>query len=142
MHDRKVSSTRCIRLLSETPVDTIENILAGRALLPRQELDGAFVIHAGAVRSFQRLPVYLGIDPAGADCNGMQIGIFIVDFYCADKDLVLEVDGSIHETQVEEDANRQEFLEQKGLQVLRFMNDEVLGDLGTVLKKIRDALSP
>ncbi len=68
------------------------------------------------------------------------IGIFIVDFYCAEKDLVIEVDGPIHDFQVQEDATRQEFLEQKGLTVIRFRNDEVLGDLNGVLAMIQRAL--
>ncbi|SRR6266545_779673 len=42
------------------------------------------------------------------------IGPFIVDFYCAAARLVVEVDGPIHDSQQEQDALRQGFLEQTG----------------------------
>ncbi len=61
---------------------------------------------------------------------------FIVDFYCAEMRLVIEVDGPIHEYTQEEDAVRQQFLESQGLRVLRFTNDEVLNDLPSVLARI------
>ncbi len=65
---------------------------------------------------------------------------FIVDFYCGDAGLVIEVDGPIHQYTVEEDAIRQQFLESQGLRVLRFTNDQVLNDLENVLTTIRQAL--
>jgi very-short-patch-repair endonuclease len=61
---------------------------------------------------------------------------FIVDFYCVKANLVIEVDGPIHERQREEDAQRQSVLESPDLTVLRFTNDEVLDDLGNVLSTI------
>src|SRR5258707_2735504 len=51
---------------------------------------------------------------------------FIVDFFCAERKLVIEVDGDIHQYTVIEDTIRQEFLEQQGLRIIRFTNDEVL----------------
>ncbi len=63
---------------------------------------------------------------------------FIVDFYCAEARLVVEVDGPIHDTQVEEDRFRQEMLEACGLTVIRFTNEEVQTKLGVVLTSIRD----
>jgi len=65
---------------------------------------------------------------------------FIVDFYCSEAGLVLEVDGPIHQYTPEEDAIRQEFLEAHGLRVLRFRNGEVLGSIGSVLDAIIAAL--
>jgi very-short-patch-repair endonuclease len=65
---------------------------------------------------------------------------FIVDFFCAEQKLVIEVDGDIHQYTVVEDALRQEFLEQQGLRVIRFTNDEVLYSIETVLTKIREVL--
>lgn len=61
---------------------------------------------------------------------------FIVDFYCADHALVIEVDGGIHDYTVEEDAIRQEYLESLGLRVLRFRNEEILTALDHVLAQI------
>jgi len=61
---------------------------------------------------------------------------FIADFYCAEKKLVLEIDGLIHETQQEEDQHREEILESLGLNILRIKNEEV-EDISKVLEKIR-----
>jgi very-short-patch-repair endonuclease len=65
---------------------------------------------------------------------------FIVDFYCIEAGLVIEIDGSIHEYTVEEDVIRQEYLEGLGLRVLRFTNDQVLGEMNSVLEKINELL--
>src|SRR5690606_34253297 len=65
---------------------------------------------------------------------------FIVDFYCSQARLVVEVDGPIHEQQQEYDELRQAFIESLGLRVLRFTNDEVLGDIESVLARIEEAL--
>jgi tRNA nucleotidyltransferase/poly(A) polymerase/very-short-patch-repair endonuclease len=64
------------------------------------------------------------------------IGPFVVDFYCAEKKLVIEVDGPIHEDSKEEDAERQAFLEDHGHTVLRFKNDQVMQDLPAVLEEV------
>jgi very-short-patch-repair endonuclease len=61
---------------------------------------------------------------------------FVVDFYCATRNLVIEVDGPIHNTQQAEDAERQTRLETLGLRVLRFANDEILGDIDCVVERI------
>jgi very-short-patch-repair endonuclease len=65
---------------------------------------------------------------------------FIVDFYCADAHLVIEVDGDIHDYTQEEDAIRQEFIESRGLCVLRFRNEQVLTEIDGVLVVIAEAL--
>jgi very-short-patch-repair endonuclease len=69
------------------------------------------------------------------------VGRFIVDFYCSKAALIIEVDGPIHDESDEEDSIRQAALEQKGLRVLRFENEDVLADLAGVLEKIEKALS-
>lgn len=66
---------------------------------------------------------------------------FIVDFYCYQARLVIEVDGEIHQYTREEDAIRQEFLESLGLRVIRFTNQEVMSNMDDVIKNIRHALS-
>lgn len=68
------------------------------------------------------------------------ISWFIVDFYCHEHKLVVEVDGDIHllPDLKERDEYRQEQLEALGLQVVRFTNEEVLGELTMVLHKIED----
>ncbi|NTU56936.1 MAG: DUF559 domain-containing protein [Anaerolineales bacterium] len=60
---------------------------------------------------------------------------FIVDFFCHKADLVVEVDGKIHDKQKEEDAERDKVLTEMGLQVVRFRNEEVEKDLTGVVGK-------
>jgi very-short-patch-repair endonuclease len=64
------------------------------------------------------------------------IGQFIVDFYCAQAQLVIEVDGLVHVNSAEQDLQRQEYLEQVGLTVVRFNNEEVLSNLDLVVGRI------
>ncbi|MBF8264634.1 MAG: orotidine 5'-phosphate decarboxylase [Dehalococcoidia bacterium] len=66
---------------------------------------------------------------------------FIVDFYCSQAKLVVEIDGPIHQYQQEEDEIRQTYLESQDLRVLRFSNDEVLNDVKKVLQRITEALT-
>ena len=61
---------------------------------------------------------------------------FIVDFYCAEKELIIEVDGRIHDFQKTRDRKREEILAGCGLQIFRFKNEEVRNELTEVLKKI------
>jgi very-short-patch-repair endonuclease len=51
---------------------------------------------------------------------------YIVDFYCHEIGLAVELDGSIHDNAFFEDAKRQGELEQQGVTFLRFSNDEVI----------------
>ncbi|CAH8284655.1 leucyl-tRNA synthetase [Mariniflexile fucanivorans] len=69
------------------------------------------------------------------------IGDFIVDFVCLSKKLIVEVDGKIHESQLEEDAKRTEILENDYYKVVRFTNEEVLGNIENVLEKIQNELA-
>jgi very-short-patch-repair endonuclease len=65
---------------------------------------------------------------------------FIVDFYCPEARLVVEVDGPVHQYTHEEDMVRQEFLQSLGLRVLRFTDDEVMNSLEGVIHQIDEAL--
>jgi very-short-patch-repair endonuclease len=65
---------------------------------------------------------------------------FIVDFYCTKAHLVIEVDGSSHDEQLENDQLRTEFLESRGLRVLRFTNGEVLKQIDAVIECIAEVL--
>jgi len=64
------------------------------------------------------------------------LGRFIVDFYCTDARLVLEVDGGIHDRLVERDAARTEYLEQRGFGVIRIRNEDIEQNLEKVLAEI------
>ena len=67
---------------------------------------------------------------------------FIVDFVCLSKNLVIEVDGGYHNdlTQKEYDQQRTLYLNEKGFRVIRFTNEEVLGNTEAVLTKIKQEL--
>ena len=69
------------------------------------------------------------------------IGPYIADFYCAAGKVVVEVDGAVHEQQAEYDRERDAYLADHGLRVLRFANDDVLHALDHVVMVIRDALA-
>ena len=67
------------------------------------------------------------------------IKYFIADFYCAKADLIVEVDGGIHNNPVNQewDINRTAELEKCGITVIRFTNEEVMNDTENVIRKIR-----
>ena len=64
---------------------------------------------------------------------------FIVDFYCPEEKLVIELDGDFHfdEKAIKEDEQRTMKLEEDGLRVIRFENQEVLLNLDNVLSKVK-----
>ncbi len=63
---------------------------------------------------------------------------YIVDFYCHAIGLVIEIDGSIHNHNFFEDAERQGKMEKYGLNFLRFSNDEVMSHIEAVKNAIRN----
>ena len=70
------------------------------------------------------------------------INIFIADFYCHQVKLVIEVDGEIHQ-QIENmdwDNGRTAELENFGLKVIRFTNNQVLNEIEMVLKEIESVI--
>jgi very-short-patch-repair endonuclease len=71
-------------------------------------------------------------------------GQFILDFFCVERQLAVEVDGGVHlnPEQAAHDAERSEFLAQRGVRVLRFTNEEIDQHLPDVLRKIIEATSP
>ena len=71
-----------------------------------------------------------------------QLGGYIVDFYCHDAQLVIECDGSIHETNEnwQHDQARDAYMAGYGLRVFRFTNEEVLNNTEVVLRKIAEFL--
>ena len=70
-------------------------------------------------------------------CRRQQIiAGFIVDFYCHAAALVVEVDGDIHDQEIELDAERDRALQERGFRILRFQNEMVLHHLPEVLEEI------
>jgi very-short-patch-repair endonuclease len=67
------------------------------------------------------------------------IHYFIVDFYCPQAKLAIEIDGDIHRFQAEYDKARQEYLTDHSYRMIRFDNHEVLNDLESVLSRLLDS---
>ena len=70
------------------------------------------------------------------------VGGYIVDFYCHERKLVIELDGGQHDekTQIRYDMQRTRTLEDLGVRVLRFWNSDVSSNLIGVLQTIWDAI--
>ena len=71
------------------------------------------------------------------------IGAYIVDFYCHEEKLIIEIDGSIHnlKTQKIYDEKRTSFLETNGYRVMRFTNKEIFMRIHEVLSKISEGFN-
>ena len=66
------------------------------------------------------------------------IGKYVADFVCPALRLVIEVDGGQHGIEIEKDAARTAWLESQGYSVIRFWNNEVMGNIEGVLRSIRE----
>jgi very-short-patch-repair endonuclease len=66
------------------------------------------------------------------------IGNFIVDFYCAEKAVVIEVDGNSHDSKQQKDAERDCYLQSLGLTVIRLLAKDVLQNMEGVVAYLRD----
>jgi very-short-patch-repair endonuclease len=76
---------------------------------------------------------------AGYDFHRQKpIGNYIADFYCSKLKLVIEVDGITHtdENVKQNDRNKDEYFASLGLHILRFTDDEVIGNWDLIIKKL------
>ena len=66
------------------------------------------------------------------------IGPYIVDFYCPERSLVIEVDGDVHadQTRIEMDQKRETYLMSLGLHVVRYQNNDVINNISGVLEDL------
>ena len=66
------------------------------------------------------------------------IEFFIIDFYCAEAKLLIEIDGESHfqKAQMEYDQARTGYLETLGYKVIRFTNDDIRYNINTVVTRI------
>jgi len=71
------------------------------------------------------------------------IGIFIVDFYCHEFKLAIEIDGEIHlkNEVIEYDDGRSHDIEKFGIKILRFTNNEVFSDLKKIIEEIHKTIA-
>ena len=146
---------------SEHGMELLKNFVTPSPTLPLKEKGVVPKIH-GAVRKGK---VYESLHPSAIkmrkkgtlaedklweELRGKKLGVkfrrqhiidsFIVDFYCVEKALVVEVDGEIHLSQVEKDSERDSVLVGLGCRVIRFSNEQVLQDVDRVLDIIKENL--
>lgn len=77
---------------------------------------------------------YLCRDQLGYDFHRQKpIGNYIVDFFCSELNLVIEIDGPSHGEKINYDLQRQKFLESADLRILRFTETQVQKDVRAVL---------
>jgi len=70
------------------------------------------------------------------------IGVYIVDFLCAEAKVIIEIDGESHTGRIEYDQTRTEYLQSQGYTVVRFTNDDVRERLEGVLIRIAEHCAP
>ena len=72
-----------------------------------------------------------------------QIGLYIVDFYCCEYNVVIELDGDIHDLPVNKhyDAERDSNLTLQDYTVIRFRNERIINELDSVLQELRELFS-
>lgn len=68
------------------------------------------------------------------------VGPFVVDFFCASAQLVVEIDGPVHDAQTDQDDERQHLLETRGYRIPRIRSTDVDRDLPAVLQRIAQAI--
>ena len=66
--------------------------------------------------------------------------LFVADFYCAESRLVVEIDGKIHEKQRRQDTLWTVVMNDRGLKVIRFRDEEIEEDLQRVLDELKKHL--
>jgi len=69
--------------------------------------------------------------------DGNKLRFFIADFYCAEKKIIIEIDGKVHNYQKDRDQIRDSITNSLGLKILRIKNEE-LTRLELVLEKIEN----
>jgi|GEM_PF-1890976 len=67
---------------------------------------------------------------------------WVLDFACIENKLGIEIDGSVHDDQFEDDARRTESLEEFGYQIIRFSNDQVLNEPNQIVELILGFIGP
>ena len=65
---------------------------------------------------------------------------YIADFFCFEKKLVIEIDGTMHDYRKKQDEMRTDIINLLGVEVIRFKNEEIEKNLERVLEKIKKKL--
>lgn len=109
------------------------------------------IARARSLRREMALPeILLWSELRGGRLGGLKfrrqhpVGPYVLDFYCVEKRLAVEVDGRVHETEdhPERDQIRDQRLAERGVTTLRIPASEVLRSVDDVLGTIREAIWP
>ena len=65
---------------------------------------------------------------------------FVIDFYCSELKLGIEVDGGIHLKRKDYDKLRQEAVESKGISIIRISNQKIAEDKRAIIKKLKEVI--
>ena len=65
---------------------------------------------------------------------------YIVDFYCHQAVLIIEIDGPVHQYKQQENINREIYLNEQGYQIIRFTNQQINCEIDQVLNKIIETI--
>ena len=68
------------------------------------------------------------------------IGRFILDFYCSELLLCIEIDGDSHDTKQYLDKSRDLYLEQRKIKTVRFKNEEILNEIEKVKQNLSEII--
>jgi len=68
------------------------------------------------------------------------IGNYIVDFYCPKLKLIIEIDGSSHNSKQEYDNFRDEYFNEAQLRLIRFLDNDVKNNLDNVIRAIKEEI--
>lgn len=115
-----------------------------RATLARMKYAGqkANQFRRALTPSEQFLWEYLGGKKLGAAFQRQfQLHGYVVDFWCAEHQLVIELDGAGHRMRKQKDAQRDEVLQHHGIRVLRFPSGLVYADINFILERIRNVIA-
>ena len=67
-------------------------------------------------------------------------GRYIIDFYCKEKNLAIEIDGNYHKKIKKYDKNREGILKSTKMKILRFSNTDVQNNINVTLKAIEESV--
>jgi len=128
LNDRTVIAVMVSRFLNSTAQKHLRRALRGNATLDECLLWNALKVSRIGGRKFRRQQSF---------------GAYVVDFYCPAEKLIVEVDGSSHDTDLanRKDLLREEFLRQAGFRILRFQSREVRENLEGVVADIANAFA-
>jgi len=127
-------------VIEEDRVDAAAGLIVGQRVA-RDKLDRAKALRREGTRAERMLWRCLrGNQLAGLHFRRQQVvdGL-ILDLYCHSARLAVEVDGEVHEAQVEYDGERERAIARRGIRVLRVRNEQVEGSLPSVLGMILGA---